>query len=195
MITLSRSKAETVYGPSFIKHIMKDREEITLTEQQDKALRENFLMQIGCLVPFHYPIIYVVEAETGSCKVGQTMDIKRRVRSFDTGIPSRIYLRHIEVLSGAPITECELNAHRRLADNRVTGEWFDVSADEAIEAVEAAAEETGGSMPLMAAWSESEARERRYRMAMNGDPRGIRRMTDARESLRWGIDRIFNDMC
>lgn len=194
MITLSRKEAGRKYGPSFMKHIMKDSEEISVTVAQDAELSEYYAMQIGAIVPFLYPVVYVVEAKSGMCKIGHTWDIKRRVLSFDGSVPGSVNLRHIEILAKGPATKCEFAAHKKLAGARENGEWFSVAPDVAILSVKDAAAETCGSIDLMAAWDISERRERKYRLAKNGDPHAVRKMTDARESMRWAIERICTDM-
>lgn len=192
-VTLTRDQASRRYGPGFISHIMKDRDSITVSAAQDVALSEHYLMKLGALVPYRFPVIYVVETH-GGCKVGQTFDIKRRVRAFDTGIPTRVLLRHIELLDGAPITACEKAVHAALSARHVAGEWFDVRSDEAIDEVRKQANRLGGSISLMDGWDRSARQEPVYRSAKFGDPHALRAMTDAREALRWAIDRLHSDM-
>lgn len=194
VITVDRADARRRYGESFMAFIMRDKTHVTITEEQDKALRNYHMMKIGSLIPYQYPIIYVVEAESGACKIGQTFSIKRRIRAYDTGHPSRVFLRHIELLNGAPITKCERAVHAELADVRLTGEWFSTSADTAISCVREKAENLGGSISLSKAWDESSKMEPAYRQARNGDPVEIRKMTDAKDALRWAIDRLASDM-
>ncbi|MFJ1562502.1 GIY-YIG nuclease family protein [Streptomyces mirabilis] len=58
-------------------------------------------------------------------KIGWSDDPERRLRGFQTGSP--VPLQLLAVFEGGHYVEAEL--HRRFADKRVHGEWFDLGPD------------------------------------------------------------------
>ena len=81
--------------------------------------------------------IYVIGRAEGPVKVGITADLFGRIRSLQTGCPFKLRL-----LYASPATD-RANAleHEQIfrdvyAEQRLEGEWFDMSADEAIEGVQ-----------------------------------------------------------
>lgn len=79
--------------------------------------------------------IYVMEAPTGECKIGIAEDPNKRLVGLCSSIPrGEIKLR----FASEPSHHAwmfEKRAHEVLADKRLNGEWFDISADEATKLV------------------------------------------------------------
>jgi len=82
--------------------------------------------------------VYVIASEGGMCKIGKANDPQKRVRELSTGSPYRLTVAHTFPLeSQFRCFEVERAAHERLAEKRMSGEWFNVTADEAADAVRA----------------------------------------------------------
>lgn len=81
--------------------------------------------------------VYVIGRRGGPCKVGVSADPMKRLSSVQTGcamvvevwgyctFPSRFVARQFE-----------REAHRAMSDRRLSGEWFDVEPEAAIQAIE-----------------------------------------------------------
>lgn len=83
--------------------------------------------------------VYVISAGPDRHKIGMAANPAQRVRDLQTGVPDTLELIHfVEVSSPRRV---EARAHRMLADHRVRGEWFGVTAEVAIGAVSAVAAE------------------------------------------------------
>lgn len=59
-----------------------------------------------------------------ACKIGTTEDVDSRLRTLQTGNPSRLFL--VALFHGAAISECLL--HQWFCDSNIHGEWFWLSA-------------------------------------------------------------------
>jgi hypothetical protein len=86
--------------------------------------------------------IYVIQADDGLIKVGISSNPSARLAQLQTSTPSRLSLAYIGALrcNGYAV---EAEAHRRLADYRRSGEWFNCPVDIAVAAIGAAAYRLG----------------------------------------------------
>lgn len=78
--------------------------------------------------------LYVVTAG-GRTKIGISTDIHGRIGWLQSGNPDRI---QVVLRLGGSIGDAravEREAHRRLTDRRIAGEWFDVTGPEAVQVV------------------------------------------------------------
>ena len=92
--------------------------------------------------------VYVIGVPDGPQKVGIATDARRRLRLLQTGSPHRLTLaRSLPVGGEGEARAVERGAHRILGPRAMTGEWFAVSADEAIAAVDRALEERRSPPP------------------------------------------------
>ena len=72
--------------------------------------------------------VYLLKSPSGFYKIGRTKSPEDRLRTFSVKLPFEVEFEHI--------TECqdmyylEKTLHKRFADNRVNGEWFDLTADD-----------------------------------------------------------------
>lgn len=84
--------------------------------------------------------IYVIAANAlGLVKVGHTRDIRTRLTILNAESPVALELAHFVYVAGPPLSKIvEAEAHAGLADHRVRGEWFSVSAEAAGQAIGAA---------------------------------------------------------
>lgn len=81
--------------------------------------------------------IYVMKSDLGLTKIGIANDPLRRADAIRSASGSQVKLIHASI----PTPDARLIesiAHRLLADKRRSGEWFDVSPSDAIEAIEKA---------------------------------------------------------
>ena len=72
----------------------------------------------------HDPVVYIVRAENGLFKIGQTCSIVSRVSGLDSLSPIPIQFHHLILTNNAYELEKEL--HRRHESHWVRGEWFEL---------------------------------------------------------------------
>lgn len=68
--------------------------------------------------------VYVIRSDYGF-KIGKTVNIKNRVRLFEVKLPFPIKLESYAWFDN--YSEAEADFHRKFADKRTEGEWFDLS--------------------------------------------------------------------
>lgn len=84
-----------------------------------------------------YKKLYVIhDPGTGFLKIGHSSNPERRLNHFQTGTPQRLTIIHTHPCEddGEAIA-LEAMVHRILSAHRVTGEWFNVTLDEAKAAI------------------------------------------------------------
>lgn len=78
--------------------------------------------------------VYVM-ADGTQTKIGISDNPQARARSVGVGRSAPIRVIHVVARDAGDARSVERTAHKLLAEKRASGEWFDVSPDEAIEAV------------------------------------------------------------
>lgn len=81
--------------------------------------------------------LYVLASAGGMCKIGMAKDPAERLRQLVTGHPHKLVLAQSFPVEPHMAAHLERAAHIRLAAHRMQGEWFSVSREDAIAAVEA----------------------------------------------------------
>lgn len=77
-------------------------------------------------------VLYVVAtSRAGPVKVGIAVDPKRRVRTLECAIGARLRMVWVSPPCAAA-RDVEALAHRRMAEHRTVGEWFNLPFDEAV---------------------------------------------------------------
>lgn len=71
--------------------------------------------------------VYVISSTNGLFKIGSARNVERRIRSLQTGSADQLEI--VCVIPTAQHTHAALERalHHRLADKRVSGEWFDLT--------------------------------------------------------------------
>lgn len=87
--------------------------------------------------------VYVIQAEGGPVKVGVAGDPLRRLVALQTASFARLSLHFAKVVPSGQAAQVEARAHQQLADKRRAGEWFDVPAATAADALVSAARDLG----------------------------------------------------
>lgn len=78
--------------------------------------------------------IYIVGCNEGPIKVGISRSPLKRCKSIQTGCPFAVVLLYEAILINRTYAiKRERRFHREFAKNRLTGEWFNISADVAIK--------------------------------------------------------------
>lgn len=80
--------------------------------------------------------VYVVGSDDGPMKIGIAIDPRNRLAELQVGHPFK--LKVLRTWKHEAAAHIELEAHKILRGNRLQGEWFSVSPEEAIAAVERA---------------------------------------------------------
>jgi len=77
--------------------------------------------------------IYFLRADNGLTKIGKSTKPKRRLASIQTACPCSTELVRVE--PAIDMDEAERNLHKLFANQRVRGEWFDISLEVTMQAV------------------------------------------------------------
>lgn len=96
--------------------------------------------------------VYIVSRLGGPRKIGIAADPVKRLVGLQTGSPEPLALEYQATASSSEhawasskklafVVEC--GAHSRLRDRHISGEWFNVSLDEALAALDQAARQHG----------------------------------------------------
>lgn len=81
--------------------------------------------------------IYVIGPRFGPRKIGFASDVQKRLATLQSSNPAELIIQYrIDV--GGQARDVEFEAHRLLQDRRLRGEWFNVTLDDAIGAIETA---------------------------------------------------------
>lgn len=86
-----------------------------------------------------YAYVYVVGSTVGPKKIGIAKNPRARLSQHRTSSPLRLECHFLAQCDASAARDVERSAHRLLARSRLWGEWFDVSTEEAVAAVQAAA--------------------------------------------------------
>lgn len=139
--------------------------------------------------------IYVIGTIFGHKKIGFGKSTQTRLKQLQTGNPERLEVLHKVEVPDGDARRIEKTAHLHLAEWRLTGEWFDVDLDTAIQAVDRAVNPTPYGV------IREEERQRRLAeiqtlMAVNDEKsQGIRREISAlKERLRERGDELLSLM-
>ena len=86
--------------------------------------------------------VYVIfHPQLRGVKIGRAYDAESRLRGYQTGCPERAYqLHYAKYFEDCRTAEAAI--HERLSSYALEGEWFALSPDEAVEAIEAHARRT-----------------------------------------------------
>lgn len=87
--------------------------------------------------------IYVVKSEAGPVKIGIATNAKKRFSALQTPSPVRLSLEYVAQCDGWFIEKIEIAVHKTLRGKHEKGEWFSISVDEAVAAIQREAEILG----------------------------------------------------
>ena len=68
-------------------------------------------------------------------KIGFTKDPDKRLRTLQTGNPKKLQIHYKEMIGENEVKYIEKQIHKELKRKQVSGEWFNVSLDDAISEV------------------------------------------------------------
>ncbi len=83
--------------------------------------------------------VYVIGPEAGLQKIGIATDPRTRLAALQTASPARLKIHASVAVPFGAAHDVERRAHHRLRAARASGEWFNVTSAEAVEAVRIAA--------------------------------------------------------
>lgn len=81
--------------------------------------------------------VYAILNTAGHVKIGHTADVQSRMAGLKTGSSTTLRLYGSWASTRAGAVQCETVAHRLLGVARLSGEWFDISPEEAGAVIEA----------------------------------------------------------
>lgn len=82
--------------------------------------------------------LYVISArpDTGPCKIGVTLSPEKRVKQLQTGHAEKLQIIHTEPIGDSDRAKAfEKLVHRQIAHYRCQGEWFSITAEQAIREI------------------------------------------------------------
>lgn len=85
--------------------------------------------------------IYVIRPDSGPIKVGVTGNLPRRLTALQTSSPVKLWVHGAVLAEDGVAQKIEALSHFKLTAYRLSGEWFSASAEEALNAIVAAASE------------------------------------------------------
>lgn len=68
-------------------------------------------------------------------KIGFTKDPDKRLKTLQTGNPKKLQIHYKEMISENEVKYIERQIHNELKRKQVSGEWFNISLDDAISEV------------------------------------------------------------
>lgn len=80
--------------------------------------------------------VYVIGASGFAVKIGIAQDVEKRLAGLQTGCPHKLRIFFTVEVEGCFARPIERECHEALRKKRMQGEWFKVTAAEAIAAVE-----------------------------------------------------------
>lgn len=75
--------------------------------------------------------IYVIGNNENRQKIGFAKDPNRRLKTLQTGNPDKLYLHHYVEIPDEKVRIMENKIHTEISYKRITGEWFNISAEDA----------------------------------------------------------------
>ncbi len=87
--------------------------------------------------------VYVIQAEGGPVKIGVAGDPLARLEALQTASFARLSLEYAGGITPNGARQVEAQVHRRLADHRLSGEWFKVEPAHAVAAIQQVASDLG----------------------------------------------------
>jgi len=92
-------------------------------------------------------VVYVIGPDVGPQKIGIAARPALRKQSLQGGNPARLKVSAAVDPGEFPAGKVEKRAHYILRDDRLVGEWFNVTADEAVKAIHQAVEDLRSGVP------------------------------------------------
>jgi len=87
--------------------------------------------------------VYVIASDPGPVKIGIATDVESRFSALKTSSPFPMKLVAAITVPKGAAPRIERLAHEYLAEHRMTGEWFNLDPDQAVDAVIRAADAVG----------------------------------------------------
>lgn len=78
-----------------------------------------------------FMFIYVIGNNENRQKIGFTNNPLRRLKTLQTGNPDKLYLHHFVEIPDEKKRIFERKIHSEISYKRITGEWFNISAEDA----------------------------------------------------------------
>ena len=114
------------YGPEFVRMLMRGKDEITITENEDIAIKKWEMLKARHFVPFAYDYVYIFVADTGMCKVGVTNGVRARLGTIRSASPVAIEFHNALLFGGNDGRNAERSIHTGLRKMGIheKGEWY-----------------------------------------------------------------------
>lgn len=80
--------------------------------------------------------LYVIGPKTGAQKIGFSKNVQQRLRTLQTASALPLHVHISQPVPEARVRLLEKQLHRELGYRRLSGEWFDLSPDDAVAQVQ-----------------------------------------------------------
>ena len=80
--------------------------------------------------------LYVIGNDTNRQKIGLSKDVNKRLKSLQTGNPEKLKIHYTIECPSDKTRKLESKIHAELAYKRLSGEWFDMTPQEAMNYLE-----------------------------------------------------------
>ena len=136
--------------------------------------------------------LYVIGADTGPHKVGFTIKPTYRLTTLGIGSPVPLTIKHVIAVPWVTRKFSEKYAHALLASRHSHGEWFDVTADQALSAIRLGDKGTReGRLPPGKSIAEMNGEDSRT----SGKPFGVTSLTPARAVAARRYEGLMRSVC
>ncbi len=75
--------------------------------------------------------LYVIGPEKGYQKIGFSQNVEKRLSSIQTGNPQRLKIHYKHEVPKEKVRLLEKKIHENVKTQKVSGEWFDLTPEEA----------------------------------------------------------------
>jgi hypothetical protein len=79
--------------------------------------------------------IYIIGTETPPYKIGFSKTPEKRLKSLQTGHPTKLSLHYVKEIPDTQVKNIEKQIHKAITYKRTKGEWFNILLEDAISEV------------------------------------------------------------
>lgn len=80
--------------------------------------------------------LYVIGSKDGPQKIGFSQDVEKRLSSIQTGNPNRLEIYFKQEVPKDRVRLMEKQIHTEIKHHKISGEWFNLTPEEAKQEVE-----------------------------------------------------------
>lgn len=97
-----------------LSYLIQQQRKKEMQQNRKKVLRPGF--------------VYLIQSPTGAFKIGRTKDPNNRMKTFGIALPFEV--EYLCLISTQNMNSLESKLHKKYADKRINGEWFNLSSED-----------------------------------------------------------------